>query len=81
MLVLVDSGSIGTFVSDKLVQALGLQTEPCQSVTFKAADGGQLPGSEQVTALRWCVQGHKLKSDARVLNLHCYDMILGEDWL
>jgi 5S rRNA maturation endonuclease (ribonuclease M5) len=40
VLVLVDSGSVGTFVNDKLVQALGLHTEPCQSVTFKAIDGG-----------------------------------------
>jgi hypothetical protein len=55
VLVLVDSGSIGTFIIDKLVQALGLHTESCQSVTFKAADGGQLPCSEQVPALQWCV--------------------------
>jgi hypothetical protein len=27
------------------------------------------------------VQGQRFKSDDRVLNLRCYDMILGEDWL
>ena len=79
VLVLVDSGSVGTFVSDKLVSTLGLATELCQTATFKAANEGQMQCSERVPALQWCVQGHKFKSDARVLNLQCYDMILGED--
>lgn len=39
VLVLVDSGSIGAFMSDRLVQALGLQTKSCLAATFKAADG------------------------------------------
>jgi len=81
VLVLVDSGSVGTFVSDKLVSTLGLPIELCQPATFKATDGGQMQFSERAPALQWCVQGHKFKSDARVLNLQCYDMILGEDWL
>jgi hypothetical protein len=79
--VLVDSGSVGTFVSDKLVQTMRLHTEPCQSTSFKAADGGQLHCSEKVPKLQWCVQGQQFTSDARVLTLRCYDMILGEDWL
>lgn len=79
VLILVDSGSVGTFVSDELVQSLKLHTEECQAATFKATDGGQLPCSQRVPALQWCVQGHKFKSDARVLSLKCYDMILGED--
>jgi hypothetical protein len=69
VLVLVDSGNVGTFVSERLVQTLGLLTEPCQSATFKAVDGGQLPCSERVPALQWSVQGHKFKSDARIFSL------------
>lgn len=81
VLVLVDSGSLGTFVSNKLVQMLDLQSEPCQSATFRAADGGHLQCSQKISQLQWTVQGHQFKSDARVLELRCYDMILGEDWL
>lgn len=66
VLVLIDSRRVGTFVSDRLVQAWALQTKPCQSTTFKVTDGGQLPCSERVPALQWCVQGHKFISDARV---------------
>lgn len=31
--------------------------------------------------LQWWIRGHTLSSDARVLALRCYDMIVGEDWL
>jgi len=34
-----------------------------------------------IPKLPWLVQGHTFFSDAKVLNLQCYDMILGEDWL
>jgi hypothetical protein len=57
VLVLVDSGSVGTFVSERLVQTLGLLTEPCQSATFKAIDGGQLPCSERVPACNGLFRG------------------------
>lgn len=81
VLVLVDPGSIDTFVSEQLVWRLALSTEQCQQAMFKAADGGQLPCSERVPSFEWCVQGHTFVSDARVLDLRCYDMIVGEDWL
>jgi len=81
VLVLVDSGSVGTFTSEELVKKLKLQTEACDSATYKAADGGQLQCSSHVPALEWWVQGLTFKSDARVLALRCYDMIVGEDWL
>jgi hypothetical protein len=77
----VDSGSIGTFVSDRLVRTLGLTTEQRPLSTFKAADGGQLQCSHRVPSLQWWIQGQTFKSDAKVLNLRCYDMIIGEDWL
>lgn len=62
VLVLVDSGSIGTFVSDRLVDVLKLPVDQCQPAQFKAADGGQLLCSQQVTGLNWKVQGHTFTS-------------------
>lgn len=81
MLVLVDSGSVGTFVSDKLVQHLKLNTEPCAASTFRAADGGLMLCDLKVPQLKRFTQGHSFVSEARVLPLKCYDLILGEDWL
>jgi hypothetical protein len=81
VLILVDSGSIRTFISDRLVDILKLLVQPCASASFKAADGGQLQCNQQVLGLQWWIQGHTFTSDARVLALRCYDMIVGEDWL
>jgi len=34
-----------------------------------------------VPELQWWVQGQSFRSNAQVLSLKCYDMIVGEDWL
>lgn len=37
--------------------------------------------TEKVADLQWWIQGQTFVSDAQVLALRCYDMIVGEDWL
>lgn len=81
VLVLVDSGSIGTFVSEYLVSKLKLPSESCKPMTYRAADGGLMLSDQKVVNLHWYIQGHKFTSKARVLPLRCYDLMLGEDWL
>ena len=81
VLLLVDSGSIGTFVSEQLVSHLKLKTTACEATTYKAADGGLMLCDQKVTQLPWFIQGHKFVSNAKVLPLKCYDLVLGEDWL
>jgi hypothetical protein len=81
VLVLIDSGSVGTFVSEQLVQKLKLPTQSCPSATFKAADGGILTCTQMVPEMKWYARGHTFSSTAQVLPLKCFDMILGEDWL
>lgn len=77
----MDSGSIGTFISDSLVDILKLPVQPCVMASFKAAGGGSFQCNQQISDLQWWIQGHTFTSDARVLTLCCYDMIVGEDWL
>lgn len=81
VLLLVDSGSIGTFVSEQLVSHLKLKTTACEATTYKAADGGLMLCDQKVTQLPWFIQGDKFVSNAKVLPLKCYDLVLGEDWL
>lgn len=81
LLILVDSGSGGTFVSQSLANQLKLPTVECELVLYKAADGGILPCRQVIPELHWYSQKHSFTSRARVLPLQCYDMILGEDWL
>lgn len=81
VLVLVDSGSVGTFVSQALVAKLKLPTLTCNQVQYKAADGGPMTCTQYVSDLQWYTQKLSFSSKAQVLPVQCFDMILGEDWL
>ena len=81
VLILVDSGSVGTFVSEQLAHKLQLSTISCPTAQFIAADGSPMACANRIPKLQWGVQGHLFVSDAGILPLKCYDMIVGEDWL
>jgi 5S rRNA maturation endonuclease (ribonuclease M5) len=81
VLILIDSGSSGTFVSDKLVRELKLKTFRVPQSQVSVADGSKMLSDSAVQDLTWFAQGHEFQSDARVLSLGCYDIILGMDWL
>lgn len=81
VLILVDSGSVATFVSDQLVAATQLKTTQCDSAQYLTADGSPMLCNTVVPGLLWSSQGHTFAVDAGVLPLKCYDMIVGQDWL
>jgi hypothetical protein len=81
VLVLVDSGSVATFISDRLVRQLNLETVPTEPIKFLAADGSPMICASRVPNLHWSAQKHTFISDAGVIPLKCFDMLLGEDWL
>jgi hypothetical protein len=81
VLILVDSGSSSTFVSEALVQELKLPTTPISATTVTIADGGELSCDKMVPDLQWWSQGQTFESPAKVLAIKCYDLILGTDWL
>jgi hypothetical protein len=81
MRMLVDSGSSTSFVSQRIVDKLTLQTEPASPVRVKVANGEFMLSSRRVAALEWWADGHTYISDMRVLDLEAYDAILGYDWL
>lgn len=79
--ILLDSGSVGTFVSESLVSSLGLQCQPCQPLKFTTADGSPMVSDKMIPHMQWFIQGHTFSHDPRILPLQCFDMILGADWL
>ena len=81
VLILIDSGSVGTFVSEHLADKLQMPTSCCPPTKFIAADGSPMACTRRIPKLQWGVQGHLFLSDAGILPLQCYDMIVGEDWL
>ncbi|CAO2189278.1 unnamed protein product [Urochloa humidicola] len=81
VLILIDSGSSATFISNKLVQQLKLSTTTATPVQVTVADSSKMISDQTVTDLSWWSQGHSFTSTARVLSLGYYDVIQGMDWL
>ena len=81
MLILVDSGSSHSFISDQSAERLQAKIQPLAPVPVKIADGGTLSCAGMLLDCIWKTQGQQFQTDLRVLPLGCYDMIVGLDWL
>lgn len=81
VLILLDSGSAGTFISKSLADQLAVKLQPCDTVAFLAAGGQTLESKQMIPKLQWHIQNSTFQFDVRILPLSCYDMILGADWL
>ena len=81
LLILLDSGSAGTFVSSSMAQQFPSLVQACDSQQFSTADGTPMVSDQYLPGFQWSIQGHSFTYDARVLPLKSFDMILGADWL
>lgn len=81
ILMLVDSGSSHSFISEGLARQLQGISLMQKSMRVKVANGGQMWCSLELPAGEWWVQRHQLCTNLKVLPLKCYDVILGMDWL
>jgi len=50
-------------------------------VSVTVANGQKITSDKLVTDFTWWTQGHTFSHTARVLNIPCYDLVLGMDWL
>ncbi|KAK1652704.1 hypothetical protein QYE76_070509 [Lolium multiflorum] len=81
VLVMIDSGSCGSFISSAAVKQLGLQTEEAEPVTVQVANGATSQIKTAVSDVVWECRGQKFKNTFRVFDIPCYDIIVGMDWL
>lgn len=81
LLILPDSGSVGTFVSPKLIQQIQHPVVSCSPIQFTTADGGSMLSDTHIPNFQWFMQGHTFTYDTRILPSQDYDMILGANWL
>lgn len=81
MLILVDSGSSHSFVSQAFLQTVGIQSSSTQAMQVRLANGEVMVTDHCVKDMEWWVEGSTLKADMKVLELGVYDAILGYDWL
>jgi hypothetical protein len=81
LLVLVDSGSTGSFLNSSMLPQLNCNVQPTQPVTVHLANNEELVCDQCVPNLSWWVQGETFHTPMRVLPLGAYDAILGVNWL
>lgn len=81
MVMLIDSGSSSDFISEHMVQKLGLAVAVCPSASVKMADGNCIVSDKLVRIVEWWAFDHVFHTDMRVLPLSAFDAILGYDWL
>jgi len=77
VLILIDSGSVGTFISEQLAGQLQVDAVECAPTQFMAADGGPMVCTHKVIDLPWSAKGYSFTSTTGILLLRCFDMILG----
>lgn len=81
VVLLLDSGSCGTFISSDAVNRLGLETTSVPSVTVTMANGAKSVVNTGVAKVQWQCQKAKFCTDMKVFDLPHYDIIVGMDWL
>lgn len=55
VLILVDSGSVSSFISTNLAHNLQLQSVQCSEAKFTTADGSTMICNRQIPNLKWKV--------------------------
>jgi hypothetical protein len=81
LLILVDSGSTGSFLNASMLPRLNCTVEHTTPVTVKLANDDTLQCTQWVPNFTWGIQGEQFHTPMRILPLGAYDAILGVDWL
>lgn len=76
----MDSGSIGSFISEGLAAKLECPQQECAAISFVTADVTPMQCTRRIQQLQWTTQQHTFLSNVGILPLKCFDMIVGEDW-
>lgn len=81
VLLLLDSGSSHSFISERLAGHLPQVAPLPRQQQVRIAGGGHLSCKLIAPQCEWTVGGHAFKTDFKVLPLKHYDGIIGMDWL
>jgi hypothetical protein len=80
-IILVDSGSSGSFVHSQLLAKTQCTIQEASPVAVKVANGEYMHSTQVVPDFTWWSNGATFVTPMRVLDLGAYDAILGIDWL
>ena len=73
ILILVDSGSVGTFISDRLAQQLNYELHTSPTSQYLTANGTPMTCDKKIPNMQWSVQGHIFA--LKLEYCHCIAMI------
>lgn len=79
--ILIDSGSIHSFVDEKLVRVLNCATNEYRVMTVRVANGDKLESKAVCQPLVCGVQGWDFQCKLRTLKLRDSNMVLGVNWM
>jgi hypothetical protein len=81
ILVLIDSGSSNSFISEQVSELLtGVSYSP-KPTNVRVANGKIIQYAAEILNVEWYLQGHVFCSHLKVLALQNFDMVIGMDWL
>jgi len=81
VIILINSGSTHNFISENLASRRRTWTKLESPMQVRVANGQILNCSHEITACPVRSSGFAFKLPLKILPLHCYDVILGIDWL
>jgi hypothetical protein len=81
ILVLLDSGSSHSFLSEQVTIPLQGVSSSYVSSKVKLANGGFMQSVSHMVNAEWFLQGYKFCSDLKILPLQSFDMVVGMNWL
>lgn len=81
LIILLDSGSTGSFINSNLISRLSCSVQKTTPVTVKLPNVQFLSCDSIVPDFTWWMQGETFHTPMRVLDIGAYDAILGVDWL
>lgn len=79
--MLLDSGSSHCFISEQTVAQIPGWKALGQSISVRVANGNQLLCTHELPNVIWGLQDQTFQSSFKIIQLGCYDIILGMDWL
>lgn len=79
--VLIKSGSSHNLLSEYYAKKLGCELQPVTGVSVEVTNGKNLICKAKCQNFRWRMQGYEFETEAYILHLDSYDLILGVQWL
>src|SRR3954469_5476407 len=79
--ILVDGGSMGDFISSRLVEQLALETQTVAAFSILFPNGETSPCNKEIVNACLRIQEHQEEVHPKVVPLPHHDLILGKPWL